>query len=103
MIDLEEYAVALDAFPHLAEEDRQYILRAVELAPDVPLLSDYDQEAYFDSDAYTAWFEAKMSILDPLTRNRWAVNLEEAAGYASVVTKGDILVALHRGAGMIAG
>lgn len=102
-MDLEEYAVALDTFPNMMEEDRDYILRAVELAPDVPPLSDYAQEEYFDSEAWGAWQDARGVILDPVTRNRWAVNLEEASGYASIVTKADVLAALHRGAKLVVG
>lgn len=101
--DLEEYAVALDAFPNLTATDRDYILRAVELAPVVPPLSDYEQEAYFDSEAFSSWAHAAVSILDPVSVNRWAVTLDEASGYASIVTKADILAALHRGARLVAG
>lgn len=103
MTDLEEYAVALDAFEDLSITDRDYILRAVEAAPDEYPDTEGDREAYFASPAYGEWCAAYISVLAPMSVTRWAVTLHEASGYATIVTKDDILAALHRGKMLVYG
>lgn len=101
-VDLEEYAVALDMFPALTPEDRSIILAAIEEAPEErPDSLDY-HERYFDSIAYATWEQARQVPLS-YTGTRWAIDLAEASGYASIVTKDDILAALHRGKMLVDG
>lgn len=102
MIDLEEYAVALDMFPALSPEDRAIIFAAVEAAPEEYPDALNLHEKYFDSDAYRSWRAARYVALS-YTGTRWAVDLAEASGYASIVTKDDILAALHRGKMLVDG
>lgn len=102
MTDLEEYAVALDMFPQMTPEDRAIIFAAVEAAP-VERPDGLDlHEDYFDSRAYASWVHAGKVPLS-YTGTRWAVDLAEASGYASIVTKDDILAALHRGKMLVDG
>lgn len=102
MIDLEEYAVALDMFPQMTSEDRAIIFAAVEAAPvERPDGQDL-HERYFDSPAYRTWKDAAQVPLS-YTGTRWAIDLAEASGYASIVTKDDILAALHRGKMLVDG
>lgn len=102
MTDLEEYAVALDLFPSLTEDDRAVIFAAIEEAPvDRPDSLDYN-ERYFDSPAWDTWRAARQVPLS-YSGTRWAVDLGEASGYASIVTKDDILAALHRGKMLVDG
>lgn len=102
MTDLEEYAVALDLFPSLTEDDRAVIFAAIEEAPvERPDSLDY-HERYFDSAAWETWREARQVPLS-YSGTRWAVDLGEASGYASIVTKDDILAALHRGKMLVDG
>lgn len=95
-VDLEEYAVALDMFPAMPEEDRALIFAAIEAAPDDTPDTINPKDDYFDSAAYQTWRLARTVALS-YTGTRWAVDLAEASGFASVVTKDDILAALHRG------
>lgn len=95
-MDLEEYAVALDLFPSLTEEDRALIFAAIESAPDDRPDTMNPNDTYMDSEAFRTWRLARTVALS-YTGTRWAVDLAEAAGYASVVTREDILAALHRG------
>lgn len=102
MVDLEEYAVALDMFPAMTPEDRAIIFAAIEEAPDErPDTLDLN-ERYFDSPAYWTWRSAGQVPLSH-TNTRWAIDLSEASGYASIVTKDDILAALHRGKMLVDG
>lgn len=101
-VDLEEYAVALDMFPQMTPEDRAIIFAAVEEAP-VERPNTWDMnENYFESVAYATWLHAGRVPLS-YTGTRWAVDLAEASGYASIVTKDDILAALHRGKMLVDG
>lgn len=102
MTDLEEYAVALDLFPSLTEDDRAIIFAAIEAAPEEYPDALNLHEKYFESEAYTSWVEARAVSLS-YTGTRWAVNLAEASGYSSIVTKDDILAALHRGKMLVDG
>lgn len=102
MTDLEEYAVALDIFPALTPEDRAIIFAAIEAAPEErPDSLDY-HEGYFDSPAWETWRVARTVPLS-YSGTRWAVDLAEASGFASIVTKDDILAALHRGKMLVDG
>lgn len=102
-VDLEEYAVALDMFPALTPEDRAIIFAAIEEAPeDRPDSLDY-HERYFDSIAFATWAQARQVSLSYTRSARWAIDLAEASGYASIVTKDDILAALHRGKMLVDG
>lgn len=96
MTDLEEYAVALDLFPALTEEDRALIFAAIEAAPENRPDTMNPKDDYFSSEAFRTWRLARTVALS-YTGTRWAVDLAEASGFASVVTKDDILAALHRG------
>lgn len=102
VVDLEEYAVALDMFPSLTPEDRAIIFAAIEEAPGERPDSWDMNERYFDSPAYRTWKDAAQVPLS-YTGTRWAVDLAEASGYASIVTKDDILAALHRGKMLVDG
>lgn len=97
MTDLEEYAVALDLFPALTEEDRALIFAAIEAAPDDRPDTMNPNDGYMDSPAFAAWKVARTVPLSYVRSAKWAVDLAEASGFASVVTKDDILAALHRG------
>lgn len=101
MIDLEEVAVALDAFPHWDENMRAEVFHAIDVAPDEPLSSWGQSEAYFKGEAHAAWKRIRTYVLSTVTSNSWAISLHEAAGGESAPTKGEILKALHRGARMI--
>lgn len=102
-IDLEEYAVALDMFPSLTPDDRAVIFAAIESAP-VERPDGLDlHEDYFDSVSWQTWREARTVPLSYTRSARWAVDLGEASGYASIVTKDDILAALHRGKMLVDG
>lgn len=87
-IDLEEFAVALDAYPNLEEYDRAIIFSAVDLAPE---WYPADADAHMNSAAYKAWTHARAVMLSD------RLSLHEAAGFASIVTKDDILAGLYRG------
>lgn len=103
-LDLEEFAVALDQYPDLEEYDRAIIFSAVDLAPPDSERDAWDDETfehYFDSPAYAAWKHAKITTLDTVTEKRWALTLDEAAGYVSAASKEDILAALYRGVRLI--
>lgn len=97
MTDLEEYAVALDLFPNLTTEDRALIFAAIEAAPEDTPDTMNPKDDYFDSIAYQTWRVARTVPLSYVRSAKWAVDLAEASGFASVVTKDDILAALHRG------
>lgn len=101
MIDLEEVAVALDAFPDWDENMRAEVYHAIDLAPDEPLTSFAMARDYFPGEAHAAWMRVREYVLSNTSANRWAVTLDEAAGYESAPTKDEILRSLWRGAGMI--
>lgn len=96
MGDMEPYYEALDAFPKLDAYERADILTAVEVAPVVDPRESMELEDYFDSYAYRVWSEVRSIPL-----NRGSITLDEAAGFPSIVTKEDLLKALHRGARLI--
>lgn len=85
-------ADALDAYPSLEEYDRAVIFSAVDLAP---AWWPEDTDEYMASPAYAAWTHARSVMLSE------RVDLHEAAGFASIVTKDDILEALNRGLRLI--
>lgn len=101
MIDLEEVAVALDAFPHWDENMRAEVVHAIDVAPVEPLTSWSQSEDYFKGEAHAAWERIRTYVLSTVTPNSWAISLHEAAGGESAPTKEEILKALHRGARMI--
>lgn len=94
-VDLEEVAVALDAFPHWDENMRAEVFHAIDVAPETYVTLG-GEEAYFKSEAYSAWERIKDYELDG-----WRHTLHEASGYESAPTKEEILKALYRGARMI--
>lgn len=94
MIDLEEVAVALDAFPHWDENMRAEVFHAIDVAPETYVTMG-EEEEYFKSEAYSAW--ERIRYYD-MARKTWPVTLESAAGYESAPTKDEILKALYRGA-----
>lgn len=96
-VDMEAYSVALDAFPTLDAYERADILTAVEVAPVVDPRESMELEDYFDSYAYRVWSEVRDISLD----RYGSATLDEAAGFPSIVTKEDLLKALHRGARLI--
>lgn len=96
MIDLEEVAVALDAFPHWDENMRAEVFHAIDVAPDHHIRSQDEERYYFGSPAEWAWNRIREFALD-----RWAITLDEASGYESAPTKEEIIKALYRGARMI--
>lgn len=97
MVDLEEVAVALDAFPHWDENMRAEVFHAIDVAPSVPIRSQDEAKYYWESPADKAWIRIGGYHLDP-TRT---YDLAEASGHESAPTKEEILKALHRGARMI--
>lgn len=100
MIDLEEVAVALDAFPHWDAQQRAEVFHAIDVAPStVSEFPTYDQ--YCESEAGKSWARIRTYVLQSNDGQRWAVTLEEAAGYEGSPFKEDLVKALHRGAGMI--
>ena len=101
MIDLEEVAVALDAFPHWDENMRAEVFHAIDVAPVEPLSSWSESEAYFKGEGHAAWERIRTYLLIPMTLYSWAITLEDAAGGESAPTKEEILKALYRGARMI--
>lgn len=101
MIDLEEVAVALDAFPEWDENMRAEVFHAFDVAPDEPVTSFEGSKEYFAGGAHAAWKRIRKYVLSNTSVNRWAVTLEEASGYESAPTKDEILKSLRRGAGMI--
>lgn len=101
--DLEEYAVALDMFPAMTPEDRAIIFAAIEEAPEERPDTWDMNERYFDSPAYRTWKDAAQVPLSNTRETRWAVDLAEASGFASIVTREDILAALHRGKMLVDG
>lgn len=100
MIDLEEVAVALDAFPHWDENMRAEVFHAIDVAPTVPIRVQDVGRYYFGSPADRAWSRIKGYELQEEWRP-WPKTLDEASGYESAPTQGEILKALHRGARMI--
>ena len=103
MIDLEEVAVALDAFPHWDENMRAEVFHAIDVAPET-YVTLREEEVYFKSEAYAAWERIKIYVIDRNGHSRqwgWELTLDEASGYESAPTKEEILKALHRGARMI--
>lgn len=93
MIDLNEVATALDAFPHLTENQRAEIFHAIDLAPEHPLSSWSEAKMYFDySAAHLAWHRIREYNLGG------TVTLYEAAGYESAPTADEILRSLMHGA-----
>lgn len=98
MIDLEEVAVALDAFPHWDENMRAEVFHAIDVAPETYVTMG-GEEGYFKSEAYAAWERIREYDMD--RGSYWTVTLEEASGYESAPTKDEILKALYRGARMI--
>lgn len=102
-VDLEEYAVALDMFPALTPEDRAIIFAAIEAAPEERPDGLDLHEDYFDSWAYASWLHARTVPLSHTREKRWAIDLAEASGFASIVTREDILAALHRGKMLVDG
>lgn len=101
MIDLEEVAVALDAFPHWDENMRADVFHAIDVAPDHHIRTQDEERYYFGSAAGLAWNRIREFALDHTRRDRWAITLSEASGYESAPTKEEILKALYRGARMI--
>lgn len=101
MIDLEEVAVALDAFPHWDENMRAEVFHAIDVAPDAPLTSFSEAESYFKGEPFAAWERIRTFILTYTGNFRSAITLLEAAGGESAPTKEEILLALGRGARMI--
>lgn len=99
MIDLEEVAVALDAFPHWDENMRAEVFHAIDVAPETYVKSDEDAEEYHNSEAHRSW--ERIRDYDMERALYWPVTLEEASGYESAPTKEEILKALYRGARMI--
>lgn len=100
MVDLEEVAVALDAFPHWDENMRAEVFHAIDVAPD-HYIQPHENRDYFGSPAEWAWNRIREFALDHTRRDRWAITLSDASGYESAPTKEEILKALHRGARMI--
>lgn len=100
MIDLEEVAVALDAFPHWDEQQRAEVFHAIDVAPET-YIRPHENKDYFGSPAERAWVRVSRFTLESRENNYWPVTLDEAAGYESAPTKAEILKALHRGAGMV--
>ncbi len=97
MIDLEEVAVALDAFPHWDENMRAEVFHAIDVAPS----NNYEIPAdYFKGEGWSAWNRVREYELQEEWRP-WPKTLDEASGYESTPTKEEILKALYRGAGMI--
>jgi hypothetical protein len=101
VIDLEEVAVALDAFPHWDESMRADVFHAIDVAPSVPIRVQDSERYYFGSPAEWAWNRIREFALDHTRRDRWAITLSDASGYESAPTKEEILKALYRGARMI--
>jgi len=101
VIDLEEVAVALDAFPWWDENMRADVFHAIDVAPSVSIRVQDSERYYFGSPAEWAWSRIKKYTLETRETNYWPVTLEEASGYESAPTKEEILKALHRGARMI--
>lgn len=99
MIDLEEVAVALDAFPHWDENMRAEVFHAIDTAPETYVTLG-GEEAYFKSEAYADWDRIRGYEMGDQERP-WVLILAEASGYESAPTKEEILKALHRGARMI--
>lgn len=97
MIDLEEVAVALDAFPHWDENMRAEVFHAIDTAPTVPIRPQDVERYYWDTPADKAWIRIGGYRLDP----ERTYMLDEASGYESAPTKEEILLALGRGARMI--
>lgn len=100
-VDLEEVAVALDAFPHWDETMRDDVFHAIDTAPVEPLTSWSQSDDYFKDEGHAAWERVRTYVLSTVTPNSWAISLHEAAGGESAPTKEEILKALHRGARMI--
>lgn len=96
-VDLEEVAVALDAFPHWDETMRAEVFHAIDVAPEEPILPGGLMLHYWDSPADRAWIRIGGYRLDP----ERTYMLDEASGYESSPTKEEILKALYRGARMI--
>lgn len=104
MIDLEEVAAVLDAFPHWDAQHRADIFHAIDSAPDVPPTSFREAEAYYEnSAAMLAWERVKGFALEHNKGKRWALTLDEASGYESAPAKEEIVKALHRAVGMVKG
>jgi len=99
MIDLEEVAVALDAFPHWDENMRAEVFHAIDVAPETYVTLGGEEE-YFKSEAYAAWSRINEYELR-IECKSWTLTLAEASGYEAAPTKAEILKALHRGAGMV--
>jgi len=100
-IDLEEIAIALDMFPDWDETMRAEVYHAIDVAPVKPLKNYAKAENYFKGEGYAAWNRIRTYVLVYNSGERWAVTLDEAAGYESAPTKSEILAALERGARMI--
>lgn len=100
MIDLEEVAVALDAFPHWDAQQRAEVFHAIDVAPD-HYIQPHENRDYFGGPAEWAWNRISRYTLETRETNYWPVTLEEASGYESAPTKEEILKALYRGARMI--
>lgn len=96
-VDLEEVAVALDAFPHWDAQQRAEVFHAIDTAPSVPIRDQDVERYYFGSPADKAWIRIGGYRLDP----ERTYMLDEASGYESAPTQEEILKALHRGARMI--
>lgn len=101
MIDLEEVANALDAYPDWDENMRAEVYHAIDVAPDEPLKMFAEARVYFDGESHAAWERIREYVLAPNDGKKWAVTLDEAAGGESAPTKSEILAALERGARMI--
>lgn len=83
MIDLEEVAVALDAFPHWDENMRAEVFHAIDVAPP----NNYEIPAdYYRTEAHAAWERVRTYLLEYNTGKSWAVSLDEASGYESAPT-----------------
>lgn len=101
MIDLEEVANALDAYPDWDENMRAEVYHAIDVAPEKPLKNYAKADVYFKGEPHAAWNRIRTYVLLYNSGDRWAVTLDEAAGYESAPTKEEILKALYRGARMI--
>lgn len=99
-VDLEEVAVALDAFPHWDENMRAEVFDAIDAAPET-YVQPHENTDYFGGRAEWEWNRIKRYRLGTRETKYWPVTLEEASGYESAPTKGEILKALYRGARMI--
>ena len=121
--DLEGIANALDDFPQLTENQRAELFHAYETAPRTlppdpsaflvaAITGDTEArereaaahewyDAYYKSPAARAWQRVRgywMTPVDPERPYLYHMTLDEASGYESCPTQGEILTALNRAA-----